>query len=331
MDLPTISSVLEAAGERARSELTGTYAVRDRIRAALDSYVSGAEAGLAGRLAARLALPLTPDSDLAAAASALLEAVREIPELRAPAVAGLPPSAAPTTSDAVADELWREARGLGEMEELFDDQFRLVAEELAARARLAQERLGDRGRDSPESRVIRKLTYLASQRGVWDIHGLKRHHTGNWSEQAKLAKREQARLALGAPKPARRRPDPADGGSEAPEQPVLLPLLAALGRPVVIVGGEADPQKLARLQRQTTLELEWIGIDDSEPLDRRIRDGRVAAVVVLNALVGHSEIDVVVRRAREAGVPLDFGGKAGLASILAALQRIEGRMGAVAA
>jgi hypothetical protein len=39
----------------------------------------------------------------------------------------------------------------------------------------------------------------------------------------------------------------------------------------------------------------------------------------------------VVRRAREVGVPLDYGGKAGLASILAALQRIEGRMGAVAA
>lgn len=330
MSVTTISSVLEAAGVRERSELAATYGLRDRIRIAVDSYVSGVEAGLAGKLAARLALPVAPAPDLAAAASALLEAVREIPELRVVAEASPPPAPA-MSFDAVAEELWQEVRGRGDMEELFDDQFRLIAEELAARARLVQERLGDRGRDAPESRVIRKLTYLASRRGVWDIHGLKRQHTGNWSEQAKIAKRELARLAPEAPTPTRRRSQGKEGGSDAPEESVLLPALAAAGRPVVIVGGEEDPQKLARLRRQTTLELEWTGVDDSRPLERRIRDGRVAAVVVLEALVGHSEIDVVIRRAREAGVPLDYGGKAGLASILAALQRIEGRMESVAA
>lgn len=331
MTIATISAVLEAAGTIARGGLVSAVSVRARIQAALDAYVAADEARAATALAERLGLPRPAAPDPASAARALLDEVRAIPELGSSAETEeqscLP---SPTLHDAEADALWAEAHELGDMEECWDDHFRCVAEELAARARVVQERLGDRGRDAPECRVIRKLTALSSQRGIHDIRGLKRRQTGNWREQAKIARRERQKFEGGIrPRTSPARPQQRE---EAPDDPVSpLHRLAASGRPVVIVGGEADPQKLSRLRRRTAVDLEWVGVDDAASLDRRIAGGHVAAVVVLDALVGHSEIEAILRRARAAAVPLEYGGKAGLASIQAALELLEARVGAVAA
>lgn len=99
----------------------------------------------------------------------------------------------------------------------------------------------------------------------------------------------------------------------------------------MIVGGEVDAQKLDRLRSTTGDFIEWVGNDGVARLEARIRDGRVAALVVLDALVSHSGIEPIVGRARDHGVPLEYGGKAGLASIRAALVRLEARTGAAAA
>ena len=54
-----------------------------------------------------------------------------------------------------------------------------------------------------------------------------------------------------------------------------------------------------------------------------MREGRVAAVVVLEELIGHRHFSPVVDAARHATVPLAYGAKAGKASIVRALHDIE--------
>lgn len=325
MPLLTIGSVLDAASKRATLELEPTYAARNVIRSALDGYVAALEAGAAACLAEKLGVPCGERPTVEGATAALLRALEQLPELVAVVSAALPAGTVPQVvePDSEADALWAETRALGDMKEIVDDHFRCVAEELAGRARLIQLRLSDRGREAPESRVIRRLTWLASERGLRDVHGLKRRDAGNWSEQVKVAQRERRRFeCLRSPPPARARlPETCADGAEEPS--LVLKRLALLERPVVIVGGEVDPQKLERLRRRSGLVLEWVGIDDVAPLERRIRHGTVGALVILEALVSHSEIDPVMRGAREAGVPLAYGGKAGLASIEAALCQLD--------
>lgn len=330
MPLHTIHSVLDAAAKRATQELEATYTARDAIRSALDGYVAAVEAGVAEQLATKLGISRGERPVVAHAAAALLRALERLPEIVSLTSAPAPIAAVPGT-DAEADALWTEVRALGDMTEMLDDQFRCVAEELAGRARLIQERLGHRGRDAPEGRVVRKLTWIASQRRLRDIHGLKRSDTGNWSEQVKRAQHERRRFE--SPRPAA--PTKArghEGRAAAPaEPPLALEGLAALGRPIVIVGGEVDPQKLERLRRRGGLELEWVGIDDVAPLERRVRNGTIGALVLLEALVSHSDIDPVMRSARETCVPLEYGGKAGLASMEAALLALNARLARAAA
>jgi hypothetical protein len=326
----TINSVLEAAAKRAIQELESTYAARDAIRSALDGYVAAVEAGIAEQLATKLGISGGERPVVAHAAAALLRALERLPELVSPTQAPVPMAAVPE-KDVDAEALWVEVRALGDMTELSDDQFRWIAEDLSGRARLIQERLGDRGRDAPESRVVRKLTWIASQRGLRDIHGLKRRDTGNWSEQVKRAQRERRRFESPHPQAPTKARDQQGRAATAPEPQLVLEGLAALGRPIVIVGGEMDPQKLERLRRRASVELEWIGIDDVSPLEGRIRRGGVGALVVLQALVSHSQIDPVMRSARETGVPLEYGGKAGLASIEAALVELNARLARAAA
>lgn len=329
----TIDSVVDAAAKRITGELAATYTARDAIRAALDGYVAAVESGAAARVAEKLGLDCGKQPTVGHAAAALLRALEQLPELVE--LVSAAPVAAPGSHalkpDAEADGLWVETRSQGEMKELVDDHFRCVAEDLAARARLIQVRLGDRGREAPESRVIRKLTWLASERGLRDVHGLKRRDAGDWLEQVKIAQRDRRRFENPRqPVPAKTRvPQATADAAEAAS--LVLGRLAAINRSVVIVGGEVDPQKLLRLRRRSGLDLEWVGIDDVAPLERRVRSGTVGALVVLEALVSHSEIDPVVRSARDAGVPLEYGGKAGLASIEAALRQLDTRLARAAA
>jgi hypothetical protein len=209
-------------------------------------------------------------------------------------------------------------------------------------------------------RVIRTLTAMVAKRGLTGIYGLSRSHTADWQARADEAARRRQRLlsippnaplprALGRGDDAGERELEASndggggssgGGDDEGEErtsgppPSDPPLefehlrAANVDGPVVIVGGTAKPEKLERLRRRTDLELEWVGVDpgSTQPiltLERRIRDGRLGAVVVLQDLMAHKHFEPLLTAARQVGVPWAYGGKAGKASLERALGEID--------
>lgn len=79
-------------------------------------------------------------------------------------------------------------------------------------------------------------------------------------------------------------------------------------------------------------EVEWIETSPSSTgstsaLERRVREGRVAAVVILEGLIGHKHYEPVVAAARQAGIPVAYGGRAGTASLRSAFEEIDSGLG----
>lgn len=184
--------------------------------------------------------------------------MRDLIEAEAPPPTPKKPQCGRLEAGPVAAALWSELKSL-DLGELPVGMFRLHAAELAARARLLQDQ-GENAELIPE-RVIRKLTAVAGDRNIRGIHGLARHHNGDWEELARKARAERERLQLAArnvtqkvpappsapvaaPKPVAKAPievdDDGDGDREsdgAPEYPRLRE--AARLRPVVLLGGRA--------------------------------------------------------------------------------------------
>jgi hypothetical protein len=100
---------------------------------------------------------------------------------------------------------------------------------------------------------------------------------------------------------------------------------------IVIVGGLAKHEALGRLKARLGFEPEWIETDKAgqngiRKLEGRILDGRVAAVVVLDGLIGHSHFEPLARATRQTGTLLVYGDRAGRASLEKALAAAEGQL-----
>ena len=100
--------------------------------------------------------------------------------------------------------------------------------------------------------------------------------------------------------------------------------------PIVVVGGVG--RKATSHPHEVEERLEWIdttrqGTVANGNLTRRIRSGRVAALVLLAGLVGHRHSEPLVSAAREAGIPWAFAGKGGRAALDRALGDVLGRLG----
>lgn len=110
------------------------------------------------------------------------------------------------------------------------------------------------------------------------------------------------------------------------------PLLAARvkqGRIVVIgaLSGRGQ-ERGATFPPELAEHVEWIdterdGAHAIGNLPQRVRQGRVAAVVILDRAVQHRHTEPVVAQAREQGVPIAFAGQGGKASLARALAQIE--------
>ncbi len=127
----------------------------------------------------------------------------------------------------------------------------------------------------------------------------------------------------GEPTPASARPE-AEGGTSS------LPWLENLSieRKLVIVGALAGRQKLGALPESLEGRTEWVDTESDGAhaignLPQRIRQGRVAAVVILDRAVQHKHTEPLVAAARAHGVPVGFAGKGGILSIRRALERID--------
>jgi hypothetical protein len=301
--------------------------------------------------------------DLRAAVDAVPEVhIRETPVWsQPPPRASLPPdpdvrAARESSPDSLinpaTEELLREVRAAN-LDEMPSDLFRVHAEEFAARARHLQQLFSERVTDVDAlGRVIRTLTAMVSKRGLTGIYGLSRSHTGDWQARAEEAARKKHRL-LSIPPHAPSDPDrgvetigeatdtnneveasdddaTADAASEAPIELSHLSRSMEAG-PVVIVGGVVKADKLDRLRRRTGLPVEWVPVEHGGTqaigsLERRIRGGRIAALVVLQDLMGHKHFEPLVVAARQVGMPWVFGGKAGKASIEKALADLDAMM-----
>ncbi len=238
-------------------------------------------------------------------------------------------------TDPEVEALFREFQAL-DFDNLADGTFKPWAEEFACRARGLQARGLSDGAELL-TRMFRVLTAKAFQRNTRDIFGLARNHHGDWAARAERAKREREQHQAGprgvstrmvipeAVRAAVAAPEE-DEAAQWPEMPRLLALSAE--KPVVLLGGVVKQEKLDRLKKHLGGEVEWIATDNGNAqgiasLERRVRDGRVGAVVVLEELIGHRHFAPVVDAARHATVPLAYGAKAGKASIVRALHDIE--------
>ena len=359
-----LEDVLAAVKAGLESRRSDAQQRAEAIKTAAESYAAAVEQDLAAELAQRAGLSADVAGNAKVAAQKLRELIDALPELgepvseqrEAPAPSRPAPDErsrseiAPRRSEVVVYEAGPEARSLWEELHSLDFEtmpaplFRAYASELAARARSLQER-GLNAEDIP-GRIIRRLTRLAYDRAVI-VFGLKRSDRAPWDELARKHRTERERILSGetkqlthklvlptelkekvsTPVPEEEPPD------EEPEPPSELPHVRerAQAGPVVLVGGIAKQEKLERLHRQYNIEFEWIdtqrpGMHAISGLEKRVRDGRVLAVVVLDGLLGHKHYEPIVEAARMARIPVAYGDKAGKASLAAAFREIDAKL-----
>ena len=125
-------------------------------------------------------------------------------------------------------------------------------------------------------------------------------------------------------------PAPSESPVPAPGWPRLRAVLVA--QKLVVIGAlsrdrsESAPDGIAE-------HIEWIdterdGVHALGNLPQRIRQGRVAGVIILDRAVKHKHSEPAVAAARDAHVPIAFAGQGGRASLERALTQIESMLGA---
>ncbi|HLV68166.1 MAG TPA: hypothetical protein VKY73_20255 [Polyangiaceae bacterium] len=124
-------------------------------------------------------------------------------------------------------------------------------------------------------------------------------------------------------------PSPAPAAQWASAFPLLTEALARAK--LVIIGALSGRDRSSSIPLEPAAHVEWIdterdGAHAIGNLPQRVRQGRVAGVVILERVVQHRHTDPVVAAAREARVPVAFAGQGGKASLVRALERIEAEL-----
>lgn len=124
--------------------------------------------------------------------------------------------------------------------------------------------------------------------------------------------------------------------SDPPSLPETLPgwpkLRAALSTQRLVVIGALSRDRSDSAPEGFGEHIEWIdterdGVHALGNLPQRIRQGRVAAVIILDRAVKHKHSEPALAAARDAHVPVAFAGQGGRASLERALTQIEGMLG----
>lgn len=115
--------------------------------------------------------------------------------------------------------------------------------------------------------------------------------------------------------------------------PTNLPRLreALALHPLVIVGGPPHLERLAGLNLDIENSVEWVdttrqGTHAIGNLERRIRDRRISALLILEGLVQHRHSDPLVSTARVTNIPHAYGGKGGRTAIAQSLAELDRMM-----
>jgi hypothetical protein len=218
----------------------------------------------------------------------------------------------------------------------FDDlpagERRIVLQLNVARVRL----LKAQGADAEATdRIIRKLTAIAREFSVPRILGLKRSDDCDWRGEIERTEVCLARIGAGRTEHVAVRIEiPSEITERVEEQTRASPTevldaikRATTDRALVIVGGIADPNKLAWVDRTYGLHAEWVVaqdcVRDVQALCARIARGSVAAVVVLEGLMAHSHYSAIKEAARRAKIPIAYANKGGTGGLRDALRKVD--------
>jgi hypothetical protein len=122
------------------------------------------------------------------------------------------------------------------------------------------------------------------------------------------------------------------GGNKTPKAaptPSCPSLFAASKKKkVVIVGGLQKRDKLQMLAALLGFMPEWVETDGASAnairnVEGRILDGRIAGVVVLEGVMGHTHVEPLVRASRQTGTPFAYADRGGTASLERAFAELE--------
>jgi hypothetical protein len=108
-------------------------------------------------------------------------------------------------------------------------------------------------------------------------------------------------------------------------------LRAALGSQKLVVIGAMSRDRSESVPGGLAEHIEWIdterdGVHALGNLPQRIRQGRVAGVIILDRAVKHKHSEPALAAARDAHVPTAFAGQGGRASLERALTQLEGML-----
>lgn len=103
---------------------------------------------------------------------------------------------------------------------------------------------------------------------------------------------------------------------------------ALMKSPLVVVGGSSPLSKSRIVPKELIQRIEWVdtrhqGTHAIGNLERRIREGRVSALILVEGMVQHRHTDPLVSAARAAQVPCAYAGKGGTLALKTALDEIE--------
>jgi len=122
---------------------------------------------------------------------------------------------------------------------------------------------------------------------------------------------------------------PASGHAQTLQSLPRLLLLQQEKRSVMIVGGDQRPEKLRSIQALTGLILDWRGASHKmrrgQSVIKFIHNQRLAGVVILEGLIGHSHAgsQAIVAECRKSEIPFAMAGTGGIESLMQALKQIE--------
>lgn len=124
-----------------------------------------------------------------------------------------------------------------------------------------------------------------------------------------------------------------DGSTTVPLAGAPLAVLTAhcIGRKLVVIGALAGRSKECLLPPLLEECTEWVdterdGVHAIGNLPQRIRQQRVAAVVILDRAVQHKHTEPILAAARDTNTPVAFAGKGGRASLLRAVEQLDKRL-----
>jgi len=125
----------------------------------------------------------------------------------------------------------------------------------------------------------------------------------------------------------------AAAAESAPSTPSWPRLRHALSSQKLVVIGALSRDRSDSAPDGIGEHIEWIdterdGVHALGNLPQRIRQGRVAAVVILDRAVKHKHSEPALAAARDAKIPTAFAGQGGRASLERALTQIETMLGA---